>query len=755
MPVLGAAGVALISVGTALNSPSWLAVASMAVVGFAVLFSGAISSTINAATQAALLAYILAVLLPASAADLPARLGGWFLALAVSVPVAVFVWPPDEQDVLRQRSAQLCRALAGMLALEQPPPGTGDSLVAMRRALTGLRDAFRASATRPAAVSTGTRLLIRLVDELEWLTTTVANACANAPEQWPEQGRRLRESSARAMAACASVLDHDGTGPTRTARIGLDERLADLDDARAAVSAEALAELRTSAELVADGPVSGEFERPLYAAHELGYAVALATRTIAMIAAADSRSWWVRLAGRRLDVDEVGPVVGAQRVAAGHFDRHSVWLQNSVRGAAGLTLAVLFARLFDAQNAFWIGLGALSVLRSTALSTGATIFRALAGTAVGFAIGAAIVSVLGTGHALLWSLLPLVILVAAYAPALRSFVAGQAAFTVFSIILFNLIVPSGWQVGVLRIEDVALGCLASLVAGFLFWPRGAGPALGGALAEAYRASADYLQESVGYLTGRVGAVNAGSEAAAAGLRMDDALRQYLAERGTKEVDLRSVVLLANGATRLRLAGTAIGCICGRVPFKGPFAIGHECVAQVLAVGSDVQRVRVGQTVVVPWAVSCGTCEPCRRGLTSKCATTTSATLAAYGFGPASGPWGGMVADELRVPFADHMLVAVPADVPPLRVAAASDNLADAWRSVVTPLRERPGGSVLIIGGGAQSIGLYAAGLAVCARRRASCITSTTTPCVARSPRRSARTRSPLGHARAAGAHRPL
>jgi threonine dehydrogenase-like Zn-dependent dehydrogenase len=172
-------------------------------------------------------------------------------------------------------------------------------------------------------------------------------------------------------------------------------------------------------------------------------------------------------------------------------------------------------------------------------------------------------------------------------------------------------------------------------------------------------------------------------------------------------------------SRLMQAGLAVGaidpmvgCICGRVPFKGPFAIGHECVAQVLAVGSGVQHIRVGQTVVVPWAVSCGTCEPCRRGLTSKCATTTNGTLAAYGFGPASGAWGGMVADELRVPFADHMLVAVPADVPPLRIAAASDNLADAWRSVVTPLRDRPGGSVLVIGGGAKSIGLYAAGLAV-------------------------------------------
>jgi alcohol dehydrogenase len=172
-------------------------------------------------------------------------------------------------------------------------------------------------------------------------------------------------------------------------------------------------------------------------------------------------------------------------------------------------------------------------------------------------------------------------------------------------------------------------------------------------------------------------------------------------------------------SRVLQAGMALGvvdpvvaCICGTVPFKGPFAIGHECVAQVTAVGPGVRGVRVGQTVVVPWAVSCGSCERCRRGLTSKCATTTRRTLAAFGFGPASGPWGGMITDRLRVPFADHMLVPVPDGVPALRVAAAGDNLADAWRAVVSPLAGREGGSVLILGGGAKSIGLYAAGLAV-------------------------------------------
>jgi threonine dehydrogenase-like Zn-dependent dehydrogenase len=194
---------------------------------------------------------------------------------------------------------------------------------------------------------------------------------------------------------------------------------------------------------------------------------------------------------------------------------------------------------------------------------------------------------------------------------------------------------------------------------------------------------------------------------------DAIVRPFIAARcdGDTVPIHRPVSRVMQAGLAVRAIDPVVACICGRVPFKGPFAIGHECVAQVLAVGPGVQCIRVGETVVVPWAVSCGTCAPCRRGLTSKCATTTRGALAAYGFGPASGPWGGMVADELRVPFADQMLVPVPADVPALRVAAASDNLADAWRSVVTPLRERPGGSVLVIGGGAKSIGLYAAGLA--------------------------------------------
>lgn len=168
--------------------------------------------------------------------------------------------------------------------------------------------------------------------------------------------------------------------------------------------------------------------------------------------------------------------------------------------------------------------------------------------------------------------------------------------------------------------------------------------------------------------------------------------------------------------RLGVIDPAVGRIAGEVPFTGPFGIGHEAIAQVTAVGADVGGLGVGDVVVVPWAVSCGTCEECRAGLTAKCATflatSPGRTLSCFGFGPASGAWGGMIADSLRIPFAEHMLVKVPDGLDPLRVAAASDNLTDAWRAVAPPLRDRPGGRVLVIGGGGQSIGLYAAGLAV-------------------------------------------
>jgi threonine dehydrogenase-like Zn-dependent dehydrogenase len=79
--------------------------------------------------------------------------------------------------------------------------------------------------------------------------------------------------------------------------------------------------------------------------------------------------------------------------------------------------------------------------------------------------------------------------------------------------------------------------------------------------------------------------------------------------------------------------------------------------------------------------------------------------------PTGGDWGGALADLVRVPFADAMLVELPEGVSPTAVASASDNLPDAWRAVAPFLAESPGADVLVVGGWGRSIALYAVAIA--------------------------------------------
>ena len=149
---------------------------------------------------------------------------------------------------------------------------------------------------------------------------------------------------------------------------------------------------------------------------------------------------------------------------------------------------------------------------------------------------------------------------------------------------------------------------------------------------------------------------------------------------------------------------------GVVPFKPPFAFGHEAIAEVVEAG-PAAGVVPGQRVVVPFQLSCGRCDNCRAGRTATCLSYP--WLAAFGLGGGDRiDYGGALADLMRVPFADHMLVPLHDGVDPVAAASAPDNIADGWRAVAPELAQRPGASVLVIGGLAQSVGIYAAGAAV-------------------------------------------
>jgi alcohol dehydrogenase len=190
---------------------------------------------------------------------------------------------------------------------------------------------------------------------------------------------------------------------------------------------------------------------------------------------------------------------------------------------------------------------------------------------------------------------------------------------------------------------------------------------------------------------------------------------FLGRRTFEWTEVANPQLAGNGDALVRPIAVATcdldaAVVRGQAPLPGPFAFGHEFVADVIEVAPDIRHARPGDRVIVPFQISCGRCDRCVRGLTASCATAGAG--AAYGMAPiARREWGGALSDIVHVPFADAMLVPLPPSIEPASVASVSDNVPDGWRAVAPALEAAPGAPVLVIGG-AGDVALYAVAAAI-------------------------------------------
>ncbi|KWX23434.1 FUSC family protein [Mycolicibacterium wolinskyi] len=541
-------GAVLIVLGTLIAPHVWLSVLSMFVIGVVVAFSGVLSEIVAAGQRATLLLFVLPLCTPVG--PIPDRLLGWLIALVVCVPAALFLFPPRHHDELRRYAARVCRKLADRLEGKA-------SARDVTRAMNELYASFLGADYRPVALTAGSRALVRVVDDLGWISDRIT-------DETGEKLGAMRDPAVRVLRDSAAVLRiHDAAERAR--------RGADLWAALAEQRTVAQGTYRDDIAAIlgsADDAAAVEVGRTLLVRRTISATIAVTGRVIGNAALADARPVWARVLGRRLPetgtADWVMPeTVAIAAIAKGFLATRAVVLRNSLRTGLGLALAVAVTHVFPVEHGFWVVLGAMSVLRSSALTTGTRVLRAVAGTAIGFVLGAVLIELVGVDPVVLWILLPIVAFGSAYVPEVASFIAGQAAFTMMVLINFNLIAPTGWQVGLIRVEDVVVGALVGIVVSVLLWPRGAKASVANAIDQARAVGAEFLKAAVLRVTrgasedatDRVIALShAGLEASRT---LDDAVRQYLSENGGPTDQRAPVVRAANRATRVRAAAELI------------------------------------------------------------------------------------------------------------------------------------------------------------------------------------------------------
>jgi uncharacterized membrane protein YccC len=531
-------GGALIALGTLCSRTPWLATAVMAVLGFAIIFAGVFDAYVAAAQRGAILVFVLAVMVPADPAAIPLRLAGWGLAALLSVSAVLLLWPRRPQSAVREaageaalRLAELAEASAGgdRQGLAAASTKAGAAIREARRRFVSLPNRPSGSGGRIAALS-------RTIEHMSWLRPLAARPpgtdqvlALGAEREEIDRGvpAVLRQIAARLQGAPRAAGPHVEELRAAHRRLGetIVERFrqlpADADEAAASSDLDEGYRLRQLA----------------FGALQLADDVA---RTCGDPAPGEGRE------RARARVAETG------RLTRAHATMRSVWFRNSVRGAVGLAVAVLVAQISDLQNGFWVVLGTLSVLRSSALATGTTIVLGLLGTLTGIVLGGLLIAAVGTEPAVLWPLLPIAVFLAGYAMRAVSFAAGQAAFSFVVLVLFNLINPVGWEVGLIRVQDVAIGAGISLLTGLLVWPRGATAVMRGTLAAAYEDAATYLEATIRALLGGADRSRLdGLHAYESAQQLDTTLRAYLSEQSAGREGVGELGLLAAGATRLR------------------------------------------------------------------------------------------------------------------------------------------------------------------------------------------------------------
>lgn len=487
----GVAGLVSITLGSVTAYNFGVAIATTFIVGTLLSFSTVLRGYVSSAQMGVLLPFVIAVTAVPELSQLPQRLAGFAIATVISTAAAILLWPSHVRSSLRVQIADTLEATSNLMR-SMWPLADSDSTVSvaarqreLREQTHRLRDQYEGRMMRPGTATSRDRSLLRLVDELSrirfFLRWQPTDGCTERPEDL-----ELAQLAASSLDGCAQSIQ--GRGKTPSPMI--------LDEAREAH--------RNETDEWANSELQAGNVREVEVVTNAGFHLRMAALSAELICAytCGSLGHPTKMEGPQTAgiVYEV-PEASTGDILKSNLTLRSPWLQLALRTGLALALAVAVVGVTQVDHGFWVVLGTLSALRLDALGTGRTALQAITGTVAGFILGSLVILAVGDKPVILWILLPICVFLAGFTPGAVSLPVGQASFTIFVIVFYGILQGPQLETGELRVLDITIGLVISLIVSALMWPRGIQRSVATSLKAAMHSATAALRAAFDQLSG--------------------------------------------------------------------------------------------------------------------------------------------------------------------------------------------------------------------------------------------------------------
>jgi len=496
--ITGLVGLPLIVLGSLLSGYLVISILSAGLVAFLVNYAGVLRGYFASAGVALLLPFVMAVTSPPGVEVMWQLCVGYAIGVVVSLVAALTLWPTYLESKLRVATATALTAVAdevsarwlGGISREE----SDEARVRTASAIAAMHSLYDGALGRPGPGTARDRSLIAVISELDRVDS-ILQWQVNDLVEFDDLNAELANITVTTFMQASQAFLGSGSTPDASKlnlarerhQLKIEQRAEDLLKRESAQTHSSLRQLNALMPL---------------------RIVALSAQSIAgnVVGAIGNElpegSAAVTLGGQQL----WDPVErqGASHYLSSQFAWRSPWVRNAIRASAAIVLATAVVQITDIPHGMWIVLGTLVALKFDAAGTSRTAASVLVGTIFGFVLASGVIYAVGTNDIILWILLPFAVFLAAYTPNSISLLVGQGAFTVYGVVLYALILPTGFTTAEYRLFDVFLAMIVSLLVSALLWPRGVVPLVDSTLQSAAVKAGTYLVNAIATLTHAVG-----------------------------------------------------------------------------------------------------------------------------------------------------------------------------------------------------------------------------------------------------------